>query len=319
MTFRPEFRTLFLVIFLLLPSAAHGGDEHGHDHGEEEHGHGGEHEHGEEESPHLTVDRFLEHGIVLARASEATLNVPLRLTGRLLPNENKVAHMAPRFPGVVREVKKTIGDRVEKGEVVAVVESNQSLTLYEIRAFLSGHVTQRHASLGEFVGESSNLLEIADLSELFADLYVFPEDFAKVRVGQKVKLTLPGSAEPVLAQITFVSPLIDASTQSRIARAVLPNSEGRYQPGGFVAGQVVLDEIRVPVAVRKDALQTVEGKNVLFIREGESFEPRPVKTGRSDDELVEILSGIKAGEQYAAGNTFLLKAEAGKGEAEHEH
>ena len=79
------------------------------------------------------------------------------------------------------------------------------------------------------------------------------------------------------------------------------------------------NEIDVPLAVELDAIQRLDGSENVFVREGETFEPRKVLLGRRDDVHAEIISGLKVGEKYASGDTFILKAELGKSEAEHEH
>jgi cobalt-zinc-cadmium efflux system membrane fusion protein len=66
-------------------------------------------------------------------------------------------------------------------------------------------------------------------------------------------------------------------------------------------------------------LQTLEGRTVVFVRQGEKLQARPEETGERDDEHVEILEGLAAGETYAADNSFVVKAEMGKSEAEHSH
>lgn len=72
------------------------------------------------------------------------------------------------------------------------------------------------------------------------------------------------------------------------------------------------------VAVENGALQTVGGKTVVFVAEGDLFEAREVQLGVKDTDRTEITSGLKAAERYVAENSFVMKAELGKGEAEHE-
>jgi membrane fusion protein, heavy metal efflux system len=99
----------------------------------------------------------------------------------------------------------------------------------------------------------------------------------------------------------------------------LPNPDLAWRPGTFVSAEVQIAEDVVTARVPKQALQTVEGKRVVFVRTEEGFEKREVETGKSDDEAVEITAGLKAGEEIAVANTFLLKAELGRNEAEHDH
>ena len=92
-----------------------------------------------------------------------------------------------------------------------------------------------------------------------------------------------------------------------------------WRPGTYVTAEVEVGQDRVPVRVPKAALQTVEGKRIVFVRTDEGFEKREVGLGRSDDDTFEITSGVKPGEKIAVANTFLLKAELGKSEADHAH
>lgn len=299
-------------------------DHKGHDHGEEK-GEGGEkagHEqgHGEEERKiELSPDTMTQLGLRVLAAGPAKLNVSVTLTGKLVPHEDRVSHVTPRYPGVIREVRKRLGDPVARGETVVVIENNQTLQPYEVKSQIPGIVVRRHATVGESVSDASTLFDVADYSELFADFFVFPGDYAKVRLGQRVLVRFAdgGVAE---SAISFLSPVTDAETQSRFVRAVLPNPASVYQAGMFVTGDVVLEETAVPVAVENSAFRTVEGKTAVFVEEEEGhFVARPVLAGRRDKDRAEVLKGLRAGERYAAGNTFILQAELEKGEAEHEH
>src|SRR6202043_4034634 len=98
-------------------------------------------------------------GIELAKASPGVLRDSLLLNGMVQPNQEALVQITPRFPGIVRDVRKRIGDRVQKGEVLAIVESNQSLTPYELKAALAGTVIDRQTTLGEYVSEQKPALD----------------------------------------------------------------------------------------------------------------------------------------------------------------
>ena len=87
----------------------------------------------------------------------------------------------------------------------------------------------------------------------------------------------------------------------------------------FVHGEIFVDEKNAPVTVKATAVQRVEGKTVIYVQEGENYETRTVSLGLQDGEYAEVLEGVKAGERYVASNSFILKAHAGKSEAEHAH
>jgi cobalt-zinc-cadmium efflux system membrane fusion protein len=116
-----------------------------------------------------------------------------------------------------------------------------------------------------------------------------------------------------------VGPVVGEATRTAVARVVLPNPKGIWRPGLFVAATVELEEMTVPVAVPDEAVQTIAGRSVVFVAEGDAFIPRPVVAGRTDGDWVEIVSGLRAGESCVIRNSFILKSELGKGAAGHDH
>lgn len=267
----------------------------------------------------LTDEAITSAEIVTEKAGPANIRTILNTNGQLIINEDLLVHVIPRFPGVAKEVNKKLGDTVEKGEVLASIESNQSLQPYEIRSPIRGTVISRHITTGEFAAEGREIFSVADLSSLWADFRVYRRDFAQVRQGQKLLVHLDDAHPPREASISYVSPFGEEATQSRIVRAVISNTEGTLYPGLFVKGEIVLKEELVPLAVKDGALQSVRGWTVVFIREGNTFEIRPVTLGRSDGIFHEVLAGLTAGADYATENSFVLKADLLKSGAAHEH
>lgn len=241
-----------------------------------------------------------------------------RVYGRILPDENRVAHIFPRFAGVVKEIRKSLGDPVAKGEVLAVVESNQGLQPYEIRSQVAGIVIKRHATLGEFVPDTRELLVVADFSEVWADFQVYRDDFGPIEKGQKITVDF-GDGSEIPATVTYISPLTDEVTQSKLIRATLPNPDGTLRPGLFISGVLSSADDLVAVAVTREALQTFRDWDVVYLSDGHIFQAVPVTLGRRDSKYVEILSGMAAGDRYVARNSFIVKADIEKAGASHDH
>jgi cobalt-zinc-cadmium efflux system membrane fusion protein len=99
----------------------------------------------------------------------------------------------------------------------------------------------------------------------------------------------------------------------------LPNPDFAWRPGTFVTAEVDIAQDAVPVRIPKAAVQTIAGRSVVFVRTADSFEKRAVDLGRSDDEAYEVTAGLEPGAEIATGNSFLLKAELGKADADHDH
>lgn len=257
--------------------------------------------------------------IASERAEPRRLLTKTTISGKIVPSEHRIAHIVPRFPGLVREGRKHIGDRVEKGEVLAIIESNQSLQPFEVRSQISGTVINGHLIVGEYVPENQWVYIVADLSEVWADLLVPLRDRSSVSLGQAVSIRSVENSEETAATISYVAPYADDRSQSQLVRAVIANEKQRFLPGMFISGEIVLSEQQVPIAVRKEALQRFRNSTVVFAKFGTTYEIRPVTLGNDDGEWVEIVSGIAAGQEYATQNSFVLKADILKLSASHDH
>jgi membrane fusion protein, heavy metal efflux system len=257
----------------------------------------------------VTEEALKKSGIQIEVAGPAVLKKTLKLNGKITPNEERMVHVSPRFPGIVKSIAKRLGDVVKTGEALAVIESNESLQPYEVKSLIDGTIIKRDVALGEFVDTSKTIFIIADLSNVWVDFSVYRHESENLRVGEKVLIRPGEDADKIESTISYVSPFGLEDTQTTLARAVVPNDNGQFRPGLFISGDVIIGEAQVPVAVKAGAVQTMEDKPIVFIRTGKGFEMREVTTGERDDERVEIKSGAAAGEKYAAENSFLLKSE----------
>ncbi|MFL9499128.1 efflux transporter periplasmic adaptor subunit [Rhodopseudomonas palustris] len=255
----------------------------------------------------------------LAQAAPAVLSDSLALNGVIRANQETLVQVTPRFPGIVRSIKKRIGDAAGKDEPMAFIESNQSLTAYELKSPIGGTVIDRQISLGEYASEQKPAFVVADLSTIWVDLSIYRQDLKRVRIGDEVLIDPDDGSGEIKGKISYLAPVGSSDTQTALARVVLSNPDGRLRPGLFVTARLVLAKREVAVAVQAGAIQTLENKTVVFVREeGDLLEARPVQTGESDAKFVEIKAGLAAGERYVAENSFVVKAEIGKGEAEHD-
>ncbi len=208
------------------------------------------------------------------------------------------------------------------GEVTALTaeeEPEESHTRYSIRSAFAGTVIAKHVSLGERVDDETEAFTIADLRAVWVHLTVYQKDLATVRSGQEVDVRAEQGGEVARAKIDYVSPIVAESTRTATARVVLDNARGTWRPGMFVTGTVELSHVDAAVIVPRSAVQTLDGKTVVFVEEDGQFEPRPIEVGRADVESLEVVSGLAAGERYVAKNAFTLKAELGKGSFGHGH
>ncbi len=253
-----------------------------------------------------------EFDIEVATAKSGKIELHLDLTGEVVPNPYKVAHIVPRFSGVVKNVYKKIGDKVKADEVIATIESNESLVVYEVKSSISGTILELHMTPGELIGDRIHAVKIADLSSVWAQLNVYQKDLLKINVGEHVLVTSPGSSYEFKGKIFYVSPTVNEVTRTSIARVNLGNLKGIWKPGLFITGRVKIKEINVSVIVPKTAIGIMNEQSVVFIQTEKGFIPQAVKLGYSSNDSVQITSGLKTGQKFASKNVFVIKSEIEK-------
>lgn len=258
-------------------------------------------------------------GIRVAAAAAGTIADEHEVQGLLTPVEGRVAQAMARFPGPIRSLRANVGDRVRAGQSLATVESNLSLTIYKVSAPISGVVLARNAAVGMVAGEGTVLFEIADLSDLWVDLHIFGADAQHIRAGVPVTVTRMSDGMTAETVLERVLPGTATASQSTVARATIANGDGLWRPGSAVKARITVAQQPGAVVVPLAALQTLRDGNVVFVRVGDIYEARPVELGQRDATQVEILSGIKPGDQVVIEQSYLVKADIEKSGASHDH
>ncbi|HEY5869368.1 MAG TPA: efflux RND transporter periplasmic adaptor subunit, partial [Candidatus Tectomicrobia bacterium] len=196
--------------------------------------------------------------------------------------------------------------------------ANAPLTRYEVVAPFAGTVIERHVAIGEVLKDDTEAFVVADLSTVWVDLNISAKDLPLIRKGQRVRVAAD-TAMRAEGTVSYISPVVSDETRTVLTRVVLPNPDGRWRPGLFVTATLTASETPVAVLILKTATQTIGGQPSVFVQTPEGFVPRPVTVGRANETHVEITAGLEAGERYATTETFILKAELGKGAASHQH
>jgi cobalt-zinc-cadmium efflux system membrane fusion protein len=239
--------------------------------------------------------------------------------GRAVPEQqyiksrNAAAQTEMRF-GIARQKLLALG--VSDAEIAGLLQApDGTLRSQNVRAPISGRIVERKVELGTAVGRDSletELFVIVDLSRVWVELAVSSIDLPLVREGQDVAVAVRGIAETGSGKITFVSPLLDKDTRTARVVVSLDNAGARWRPGSFVTANVAVERHDAAVTVPFAALQNLDGRKTVFVRTKDGFEARTVVLGGRDGAVVEVVSGLAAGESVAASNTFPLKAEVSK-------
>ena len=335
----------------------------------------------------MTEEQLKHNAVEVLTAAPASIQTTLRMLGQIKLNADKVVQVLPRLSGIVESVTANAGDKVKRGQTLAIISSPsvaenrgdlqaalQKLSLakttlareenlwrekisaeqdylaakselrmaeielsrqqqklgsmgigggsgtrYTLTAPINGVVTHKNIAVGQLVDISQMLFEVADLSTVWAEMTIPTKDLGLVKAGQKVTVNATAFEQSAAGTIAYIAPLVSEQSRTATARVVLENTQQNWLVGLPVAIDLVAEEVSVPISVSVEAIQTTRFGEVVFGRYGEYFEARPLQLGRRDSKNVEVLSGLNAGEQYAAGNSFIVKAELGKSGATHDH
>lgn len=184
---------------------------------------------------------------------------------------------------------------------------------------ISGRITAESAMLGAFVQPQAELFRIADAGAVQIEAAVPVADARRIMAGDTATIVTSQGA-PIDATVRSITPTAGGATQA--ATVVLIPTSGA---GQLVAGVGVQVRIRVRsdggaggLTVPEDAVQNIDGRDVLFVRTASGFVARPVLVGTRSGGVAQIVSGIRAGERVATRNAFLIKADMIKTAGEEE-
>lgn len=267
----------------------------------------------------LTPEAAKEAGVVVERAGPAMIGEVRELIGTVALAPSAQGEVRAQFPGPIKALYKQVGQSVRRGELIARVESNESLQTYPVYAPMSGVVAQRN-NVGNIAGEQP-LYTIVNPSATIVQFNVFPRDLEVVGPGLPVTIqTLDGTTIASGTLSNFINSATPAAaTGTAVVQASLPNPSGKWRPGIALKGLVTVNGRQVPLAVRTKALQRFRDWTVVFANYGNAYEIRPLELGQQGGEWTEVLGGLKPGTPYVTDGSFLIRADIEKSGASHDH
>ena len=255
--------------------------------------------------------------ITTSVAKSGVIKEIINVYGKIHSNTEHVRNISARFEGAIKSVSPSIGDIIKKGQVLARIESNESLNQYNIKAPISGVLAQRNANPGEQTN-GRTLFTIINNSTVWADLAIFPSNLSRIQVGMPVKVTTTIGQHVFIGKINRIN-IITESNQSVIARVLLDNKTGKLRPGSFVEADIKVATHSVNLAVKRSGLQTFRDFTVVYAKIGDEYEVRMLELGKHDNDWIEVLGGLEPGTQYVSTNSYIIKADIEKSGAAHDH
>lgn len=320
--------------------------------------------------------------IDVAIAQPGVIQNSISAAGKISIHPDHVAYIVPTVCGIVKEIKKNQGERVEKNEMLALIESQEiaeakvaffsarsewelaklllkkeealrgiaagydylhaqreheeahlhyelakqnlcalgygeseireisaeNVRFYEIRSPIKGRIVEKHLTVGERIQSPERVYTIADFEKVLLEIQISQNDLKHIQEGQRITIS-SCSGKSAEATIARICPLISEETRKGTAVAEIENNQRQWAPGEFVTATIHTTSIEVGIRVPIEAIQNIDGKEHVFVKQENSFIPQLVVVGKRDEKNVEILSGLESGQMFATQETFILKAE----------
>ena len=233
------------------------------------------------------------------------------------------------------EVAKAAGENSVNGTKAALVAARRKLLIlglndatidalakktdlaatFSLNSPISGIVVERNATVGASVGTDANLFKIIDLSRVWVDANVFEKDLPRVRNGQEVRLTVtafPGST--FSGKVILINSVVDPETRTVKVRTEVANPDGRLKPDMFANVQIVTDLNRAAISIPQSAVLNDEGKSIVFVAANNGCQKRQVQAGIQNNDRVEIVDGLTAGDKVVVKGNYLLLEQSKAGQ-----
>lgn len=266
-----------------------------------------------EERVNLSENAMQNLGIETVESEEVTFESTFFVIGRLedIPSNRSV--VSSRVAGRVTSLKVIAGDRVEKGDLVIEVESRQAGNpppVIPLHAPASGIVAESHVRLGEPVDPSNEMMDILDLSTLWAVARVPQQQASKLKVGTKARIKIAALGDELIeGELIRFGTTADAASGTFDAVFLVENPEDRLRPGMRAEFSIVTSTREDVTVVPREAVQGDVANRLVYAVDFDlpnSFIKAPVVTGEENDQYIEIKSGLFPGDEVVTKGAYLL-------------
>lgn len=259
------------------------------------------------------------------KLAEQTLQREEKLLTEKIASEREVQEARAVFQKASAEFQAAEGQLRLYGLTPAQIQKSRhddpQSALLAVSSPVGGVVTEKHVTLGELVSPEKDIFTVADVSRLWIWIDIYERNLAQVHKDDDVIVRVETYPDRVFrGKVAYIGDQVSSGTRSVRARVDVDNPDRALKPGMFVRVKLsdphAADgkaEGRKVVAVPTSAIQRDGDASIAFVAEGERrFERRVLTLGSGSDAYVEVLSGLKVGEQVVIDGAFLLKSEAAK-------
>jgi len=214
--------------------------------------------------------------------------------------------------GEARQQESELAAAASSLRALGVEPDSSASSMFALRSPLDGIVVDKHATVGEVVGTDAVLFTVGDPRTLWIELDVYEADLARVGIGAPALVTTNAYPDRTFTgRTTYIAAILDVDSRTVKIRVEIPNPDLTLKPGMFARAALVLSDPDPPIGLPEEAIQTLNGQPVVFVREdGGRFRIRRVEVGRTRaGGWTEIRSGLGVGDSVVARGSFTLKAQ----------
>ena len=200
---------------------------------------------------------------------------------------------------------------LKEEEIVAPTGEDDVIEGCSVRLIspIDGVVIERNIKRGEQVEPGECLFKILDVSTVWIEVDIFEKDLVHVHEDGRIKIRVPAYPERVfLGKIFYVGSTMDEITRTVKVRSEVQNNERLLKPGMYAAVELVTGEKENVIAIPEEAVLSDDNIHIVFVQEGDSYHRHTVKIGSRSDGLVEVLSGVSAGDLVVVQGNYQLKS-----------
>ncbi len=196
-----------------------------------------------------------------------------------------------------------------EAQVKEISESHQVNPVITLFSPIRGKVVQYNVVLGGMIDQASEILTIMDPGLLCVDAEIYERDIAKMRIDQKVDVSVPAySEEKFQGKICYISDVLKEETRTITVRTEVGNRGNKLKPGMFANIKIFLNHQTQALVLPQEAILDDQGDKLVFVKQGNQFFPRLIETGIKENSDVEVKTGLEEGEEVVAKGNFQLKS-----------
>jgi multidrug efflux pump subunit AcrA (membrane-fusion protein) len=254
----------------------------------------------------LEKDRFL---VQTEKAQIRDIEDYLVLVGSVKAMDEAVLY--PRVSGKLMKNLVMEGDPVKKDQPVALIERDEPGVVYEpapVPSTLTGVIGRMYQDSGASVTPQTPIALVVTQGKVRVVVDVPERYIGEVFLGQAARIKVDAFPDKTFSGTVYrVSPVVDTKTRSAVIEILAENSSGLLKSGMFSEVNLVVGARKSAVTVPAAAIQDYNGKPCVFMPENGYAALRPVKTGVSNDDFVQITSGLRAGDEIVTFGLYGLK------------